>query len=67
MKHIFPIMFIIFATFSLSLSKSKKNYQKLVENNGEDFAKKVNKFLKIGGYLLLMCSALWIGINYLEN
>ena len=67
MKHIFPIMFIVFGTFSLTLSKSKNNYQKLVENNGEKFAEQVNKYLKISGYLLLICSALLIGINYFEN
>ncbi len=64
LNYIFPIMFIIFGIFSLSLSKSKKNYQKLVEDNGENFANKINKILKICGYLLLIISVLSIGINY---
>ena len=65
--YIFPIMFISFAIFSLALSKSEKNYQKLVKNNGEDFAKKVNRYLELGGYLLLICSVIWIGFNFFEN
>ena len=65
--YIFPIMFIFFAIFSLTLSKSKKNYQKLVEDNGEDFADRVNKYLMLGGYFLLICSAIWLGFNFLEN
>jgi isoprenylcysteine carboxyl methyltransferase (ICMT) family protein YpbQ len=65
--YIFPLMFTVFAIFSLALSKSKKNYQKLVEDNGQDFANKVNKYLKLGGYLLLICSAIWLGFNFLEN
>ena len=57
---ILPVSFIMFAIFFLVLSKSKKNYQKLVENNGEKFANQVNKTLKTGGYLLLVCSLLWL-------
>jgi isoprenylcysteine carboxyl methyltransferase (ICMT) family protein YpbQ len=56
----FPVSFIIFATFFLFLSKSKKNYQKLVESNGEEFAVRVNKVLKVCGYLLLSCSIVWL-------
>ena len=67
MDYIFPGMFIIFAIFSLILSKSKKNYQKLVENNGEEFANRINKVLKFGGYLLFICSVVWLGFNFLEN
>ena len=63
----FPILFLIFAAFFLCLSKSKKNYQKLVKNNGEEFANKVNKYLKLGGYLLLLCSVIWLGFNLFEN
>ena len=63
--YILPIMFVLFAAFSLSLSKSQKNYKKLVESNGEDFAKQVNKYLKLGGYLLLACSGIWLGFNLL--
>jgi isoprenylcysteine carboxyl methyltransferase (ICMT) family protein YpbQ len=63
----FPISFLIFAAFFLCLSKSQKNYQKLVKNNGEEFANKVNKYLKLGGYLLLLCSVIWLGFNLFEN
>ena len=56
---IFPILFAIFAIFFLLLSSSKKNYQRLVENNDEKFAKKVNKALKVCASLLLACSFLW--------
>jgi hypothetical protein len=50
--------------FFLVLSKSKKNYRKLVENNGEKFANQVNKTLKTGGYLLIVCSLLWLAGNF---
>ena len=65
--YIFPVMFLFFATFSVILSKSKKNYQKLAESNGEDFANRVNKYLKFGGYLLLICSVIWLGLNFFQN
>jgi hypothetical protein len=54
----------MFAIFFLILSKSKKNYQKLVENNDEKFAKRVNKILKTCGYLLLACSLFWLAGNF---
>jgi len=54
----------MFAIFFLVLSKSKKNYQKLVENNGEKFANQVNKTLKTGSYLLIVCSLLWLAGNF---
>ncbi len=60
LDYITPISFALFAIFFLIISNSKKNYQKLVENNDEKFANKVNKGLKIGGYLLLVCSLLWL-------
>jgi isoprenylcysteine carboxyl methyltransferase (ICMT) family protein YpbQ len=63
MDYFFPGIFIIFAIFSLTLSKSKSNYQKLVSNNGEDFANRINKILKIGGYLLFLCAIIWLGLN----
>ena len=56
----FPFSFTLFAIIFLLLSKSKKNYQKLVKNNGEQFANKVNNSLKICGYLLLICSLFWL-------
>jgi len=62
---LFPISFILFATFFLLLSKSKKNYQKLVESSGEEFAGRVNKGLKVCGYLLLICSIVWLLLNFL--
>jgi uncharacterized membrane protein len=61
----FPISFILIAIFSLFLSKSKKNYQKLVESNGEKFAGQVNKGLKVCGYLLLICSIVWLLLDFL--
>jgi uncharacterized membrane protein YkvI len=67
LDYIFPIMFLFSAIFFVTLSKSKKNYQKLVESNGEDFANWVNKYLKFGGYFLLICSVIWLGFNLLEN
>ena len=66
MLNIFlPISFILIGTFSLFLSKSKKNYQKLVESNGEKFAGQVNKGLKVCGYLLLICSIVWFLLDFL--
>ena len=62
---IFPISFILIAAFLLFLSKSKKNYQKLVESNGEKFAGRVNKGLKVCGYLLLICSIVWLLLDFL--
>ena len=65
LDFIFPVSFALFAIFFLILSNSKKNYQKLVENNGEKFANKVNKGLKICGYLLLVCSLFWLVGNFI--
>ncbi len=62
---LFPISFILFATFFLLLSKSKKNHQKLVESSGEKFAGRVNKGLKVCGYLLLICSIVWLLLDFL--
>ena len=62
---IFPVSFALFAIFFLILSNSKMNYQKLVENNGEKFANKVNKGLKICGYLLMICSLYWLVGNFI--
>ena len=64
-NFILPVSFTMFAIFFLVLSKSKKNYQKLVENNGEKFANQVNKTLKTGGYLLLACSLFWLAGNFI--
>ena len=58
----FDNLFIVLAAVSgiaiLALSKSKKNYQNLVENNGEEFANKSIKILKWGGYALLILAGL---------
>jgi hypothetical protein len=61
----FPISFMLFAVFFLFLSKSKKNYEKLVENNSEKFAGRVNKGLNVSGWLLLSCSIGWLLLNFL--
>jgi hypothetical protein len=58
-------MFFLFGTFSLLLSKSEKNYQKLVDVNGKDFADRVKKTAGIGGWALLACSVIWVGIGFL--
>ena len=58
------VSFTLFAIFFIILSKSKKNYKKLVKNNGEKFANKVNKGLTICGYLLLICSMFWLVNNF---
>jgi len=52
---------------ALLFSRSKKNYEKLVENHGEEFAKKVNKTLKICGYGLLACAGFWLIIILLQE
>ena len=60
MNFIFPILCFLFAIFFLILSKNEKNYRKIVEDNGEKFANSVNKWLKICGYSLLVCSLIWL-------
>jgi len=42
----------------LSLSKSKRHYRELVENNDEIYARKNIKVLRIGCYFLLGCALL---------
>jgi len=56
MINIIAIGALIFSIFFLLLSKSKSNYAKLVENNGEEFAIKITKTLKICGLFLLLFS-----------
>jgi len=60
LNFIFSVLFIMFAIFFLILSKSKKNYQKLVDSNGEKFATQISKYLNIGGYFLLIFSSIWL-------
>jgi isoprenylcysteine carboxyl methyltransferase (ICMT) family protein YpbQ len=60
-----PTLSILFAILSILLSKSKKNYQRLIENGGEIFAAKVTKCLRVGGILYLAFSIVWFFvINY---
>ena len=54
----FIIMSFIFGLFSIILSKSKANYNKLVKNNGERFANMVTKSLNAGGCILLVISVI---------
>jgi hypothetical protein len=65
LNFIFPVTFIVFSIFFLTLSISKNNYQKLVKSNGEKFANQINKCLKVGGSLLLICSLFWLGVNFI--
>jgi hypothetical protein len=60
MNLILPVLFIFFGIFFIVISKSQRNYKKLVENNGKAFADKVNKYLKMCGYAALICSILWL-------
>lgn len=55
-----PVTGLFFGTAFILLSKSSKNYQKIIDNHGEQFAKTANKYMKICGYLSIICSALWI-------
>jgi hypothetical protein len=59
---VIPILFVMFGIYFIILSKNEKNYQKLIKNNGRDFANKINKGLKMGGYLLLICSFFYLVI-----
>lgn len=67
MDYFFPGMFIFFAIFSVTLSKSESNYKKLVANNGEVFANRINKILKVGGYLLFICAIIWFGLVFFNK
>jgi len=49
---------MFFGILSILLSKSKANYQKLVENGGEEHAKKTTYILNIGGFLLFIVAGL---------
>jgi len=62
---LFPISFILFGTFFLVISKNKKNYQKLAASSGGKFADHVNRGLKTCGYLLLICSVIWLFLDFL--
>jgi hypothetical protein len=60
LRLILPISSMLFATFFIFLSKNKKNYQKLVNSNGEKYAAQISKYLNIGGYFLLIFSSIWL-------
>jgi isoprenylcysteine carboxyl methyltransferase (ICMT) family protein YpbQ len=55
-----PTSAILSAIFAILLSKSKKNYQRLVENGGEKFAAQVTIYLRVGGVLFLVFSFIWL-------
>ena len=67
MNFITLISFVLFAVFFLVLSKSKKNYKKLVINNGKEFADKVTKGIAISGYLLMLISLLGLIVNFFKS
>jgi hypothetical protein len=58
MNIIFSGLFALFGVYFLILSNSKKNYQRLVENNDKKYADRNIKNLKIGGFILLVISLL---------
>ena len=60
LRLILPVSSMLFAAFLIFLSKNKKNYQKLVDSNGEKFAVQISKYLNIGGYFLLIFSSIWL-------
>lgn len=62
---ILPPILIFFAVLFIVFSRSSKNYQKLAAKYGENFANNVSRHLKVCGYLLLVCSGIWLGINFL--
>jgi len=55
-----PSSAILSAIFAILLSKSKKNYERLVENGGEKFAAQVTRYLRLGGVLFLIFSVIWL-------
>jgi hypothetical protein len=64
---ILPPILILFAVLFIIFSRSSTNYQKLADKYGESVANKINKHLKVCGYLLLVCSGIWLGIYFLGN
>lgn len=57
---VFAVATMVFSIGFIFLSKSEKNYNSLIESNGEAFAQKVTKILGIGGKCLLVFSILWL-------
>jgi len=62
-NFIFPFLFICVSFWVLSIAKSKKKYDIIAKNRGEEFAKKSTGFLKNGSYFLIIFSICWIVIN----
>ena len=62
---VFLLFFVLIAIFLLVLSTSKKNYQQIVESNGEKFAIRIKKGLRICGALLLICSLVWTIVAFI--
>jgi isoprenylcysteine carboxyl methyltransferase (ICMT) family protein YpbQ len=56
MTIIYSGLFALFGVYFLIFSTSKKNYQRLVENNDKKYADRNTKVLKIAGFLLLVFS-----------
>lgn len=67
LDFVIPLLFAVFGAFFIILSRSKRNYVKLIENSSVEFANKVNNGLKIGGYLLLACSFLYLVFDIITN
>ena len=65
MNFIFSGLFALFGFYFLILSNSNKGYQRLVENNDEKYADRNIKVIKIGGFLLLVCSLLLIVATFI--
>jgi cytochrome c biogenesis protein CcdA len=57
-RFITPCMFVLIAIGFFSISKSKRHYRELVENNDEIYTRRNIKVLRIGGYFLLGCAFL---------
>jgi hypothetical protein len=64
---ILSIMTLVFGILAIFISRSKAHYDRLVLNGGEDFALKINKKTKIGGYFLLIFSTMWLLFNLLAK
>lgn len=59
-SFITPLSFVVFGILFLFFSKSKKQYREMVENVGEESAKKRKKLITICGYGLLLCAGVLI-------
>jgi hypothetical protein len=57
---ILPSILMIFGILAVILAKNEKNYKKLTESGGNEFALKTTKTMKTWGYLLMVASGLWL-------